>query len=73
MQRRCRACDSTDVRRSNRDDLDEPPTTLLRSRYYCQGCRSLFWVTSARTYRIGGIVLGLILALLVAFTLSTDV
>jgi hypothetical protein len=57
------------VRRSCRDDLDEPPTTLLRSRYYCRRCRKLFWVTSARTYRIGGIVLGIILILLIAVAL----
>ena len=58
MQRRCPDCGSTGVRRSHPGDLDEPATTLLRSRYYCRNCNKPFWVLSARTYRIGGIVLG---------------
>ena len=70
MQRRCPNCGSTGVRRSHPGDLDEPATTLLRSRYYCRNCSKLFWVLSARTYRIGGIVLGLVLALLVTVALS---
>jgi transposase-like protein len=64
MQRRCPDCGSTGVRRSHPGDLDEPATTLLRSRYYCRNCSKLFWVLRARTYRIGGIVLGLVLTLL---------
>ena len=70
MQRKCPDCASTDVRRSYRGDLDEPPTTLLRSRYYCRRCRKLFWVMSARTYRIAGIVFGIVLTLLIAVALS---
>jgi hypothetical protein len=57
------------VRRSYPGDLDEPATTLLRSRYYCRRCRNLFWVTSARTYRIGGIAFGIALTLLIAVAL----
>ena len=67
MQRRCPDCGSTGVRRSNPGDLnDEPATTLLRSRYYCRNCSKLFWVVSARTYRIGGVVFGFALTLLLA-------
>jgi len=69
MQRICPACASTDVRRSHPGDLNEPSTTLLRSRYYCRKCRKLFWVLSARTYRVGGIGLGFALLLLVTITL----
>ena len=69
MQRTCPNCASTDVRRSHPGDLDEPSTTLLRSRYYCRKCTKLFWVLSARTYRIGGIALGFTLLLLVAVAL----
>jgi uncharacterized protein with PIN domain len=72
MHRRCPSCGSLDVRRSNTRDRDEPPRTLLRSRYRCRKCSALFWVVSARTYRIVGIVLGVslltaaVLALLIA-------
>ena len=69
MQRRCPDCGSTGVRRSHLGDLDEPATTLLRSRYYCRNCSKLFWVLSARTYRIAGIVFGLALTLLVTVAL----
>ena len=70
MQRRCPDCASGDVRRSHPGDLDEPATTLLRSRYYCRKCSKLFWVLSARTYRTAGIVFGIVLALLLAVALS---
>jgi hypothetical protein len=72
MQRRCPSCGSLDVRRSNTHDLDESPRTLLRSRYRCRRCSELFWVVSARTYRIAGIFLGVglltaaVVALLIA-------
>lgn len=72
MQRRCPSCGSLDVRRSNTRDRDEAPRTLLRSRYRCRTCSELFWVVSARTYRIVGIFLGVslltvvVLALLIA-------
>ena len=58
MQRKCPGCGSFDVRRSNGGDSDETPQTLLRSRYRCRGCNELFWVISARTYRIIGAFLG---------------
>ena len=64
MQRRCPDCGSTGVRRSHPGDLDEPATTLFRSRYYCRNCSKPFWVLRARIYRIGAIVLGLALTLL---------
>ena len=70
MQRRCPDCGSTGVRRSHPGDLDEPATTLLRSRYYCRNCGKLFWVLSARTYRIAAIVFGIVLAMLITFALS---
>ena len=69
MHRTCPGCASTDVRRSHPGDIDEPATTLLRSRYYCRKCRQVFWVLSARTYRIGGMVLGLALVLLVVIAI----
>jgi transposase-like protein len=70
MQRICPNCASANVRRSSPHDLEEPATTLLRSRYYCRNCTKLFWVLSARTYRIGAIVLGLALTLLIVAALT---
>ena len=58
MQRQCPSCGTFDVRRSSSRDRAESTQTLFRSRYRCRGCTELFWVISARTYRIGGILLG---------------
>ena len=58
MQRKCPNCGSTEVRRSGDRDLGEPSRTMFRSRYHCRSCRRLFWVISARTYRVAGLLVG---------------
>jgi hypothetical protein len=58
MQRQCPKCGTLDVRRSCLGDDTGPAQTAFRSRYRCRRCSELFWVISARTYRIAGYVLG---------------
>ena len=59
MQRHCPTCGSYDVRRSNARDSDDAARTLLRSRYRCRSCSDLFWVVSARAYRLASVLLAL--------------
>ena len=73
MQRRCPSCGSLDVRRSNTRDRRRNPRAPCCGRAIAAATAAqLFWVVSARTYRIVGIFLGVsllvaaVVALLVA-------